>query len=302
VPTRRCSVCRRRSPEFAPTTYRRVARGALRLRQPRRAREELDAETDRVARRVASFDKQAIADAKAFVVATSLPLDEQLPPALKTFCASSARPASQARLGTLASRRLGSDGELERRLGGDDPMILTLAPPLLPGPGGQARRARSPGARRARSSCRRRRSTPCGPHMRVRSSRGSERCTARPTLGSPVARSPSCRSAPRTGGGGEAIAMRNANASHALIRCGSWTSKLCQISRLARHLPPIRRRSGRRSSQLRAPPQLAQARSVPREDGLAHHSAQARLIGHGRVAFTRLPVENTRRQGEHNCK
>ena len=78
---------------------------------------ELEGETDRVARRVAGFDKQAIAEVKGFVDATTLPDDAELPPALNAFFASSARPGSQARLSKLAANGLGSDSELERRLG-----------------------------------------------------------------------------------------------------------------------------------------------------------------------------------------
>jgi enoyl-CoA hydratase/carnithine racemase len=79
--------------------------------------DELERETDRIAGRLASFDKQAIAETKAFVDATTLPDDEELPPALTAFFASAARPATQARMATLAAHGLGSDGELERRLG-----------------------------------------------------------------------------------------------------------------------------------------------------------------------------------------
>ena len=79
--------------------------------------EELDRETDRVACRVASFDKQAIAEVKGFVDAISLPGDEELPPALRAFFASAARPATQARMAALESQGLGSDSDLERRLG-----------------------------------------------------------------------------------------------------------------------------------------------------------------------------------------
>jgi enoyl-CoA hydratase/carnithine racemase len=79
--------------------------------------DELDGETDRVARRVASFDKRAIAETKAFVDAITLPADNELPPALSAFFASSARPATQARLAALTARGLGQDSELERRLG-----------------------------------------------------------------------------------------------------------------------------------------------------------------------------------------
>jgi enoyl-CoA hydratase/carnithine racemase len=77
----------------------------------------LDEETDRLARRLASFDKQAIAETKALVDAASLPDDDELRPALSAFFASSARPATQARFATLAANGLGSDSELERRLG-----------------------------------------------------------------------------------------------------------------------------------------------------------------------------------------
>jgi enoyl-CoA hydratase/carnithine racemase len=79
--------------------------------------DELDTETDRLARRIAAFDKQAITEVKAFVDATTLPDDAELPPALADFFASSARPATQARLAALASQGLGRDSDLERRLG-----------------------------------------------------------------------------------------------------------------------------------------------------------------------------------------
>jgi enoyl-CoA hydratase/carnithine racemase len=79
--------------------------------------DQLERETDRIARRLASFDKRAIAETKAFVDATTLPDDDELPPALTAFFTSAARPTTLARLSSLASRGLGRDGELERRLG-----------------------------------------------------------------------------------------------------------------------------------------------------------------------------------------
>jgi enoyl-CoA hydratase/carnithine racemase len=85
--------------------------------------EHLDDEADRIAHRVASFDKQAIAETKAFVDATTLPDDAELPPALAAFFTSSARPAAQARFAALASHGLGRDSDLERRLG----ELVTLA-------------------------------------------------------------------------------------------------------------------------------------------------------------------------------
>ena len=85
--------------------------------------DQLDQETDRVARRLASFDKRAIAETKAFVDATTLPANDELPPALTAFLTSASRPETQARLVTLAAHGLGSDSELELRLG----ELVTLA-------------------------------------------------------------------------------------------------------------------------------------------------------------------------------
>jgi enoyl-CoA hydratase/carnithine racemase len=85
--------------------------------------EELDGETDRMARRLASFDKQAIAVTKAFVDATTLPADDELPPGLAAVVTSSSRQSTQARMATLAAHGLGSDSDLERRLG----ELVTLA-------------------------------------------------------------------------------------------------------------------------------------------------------------------------------
>jgi enoyl-CoA hydratase/carnithine racemase len=90
--------------------------------------DRLDAETERVARRLASFDKQAIAETKALVDAASLPDDDELKPALKAFFTSSGRPATLARCGALAAQGLGTDSELERRLG----ELVTLADQATP--------------------------------------------------------------------------------------------------------------------------------------------------------------------------
>jgi enoyl-CoA hydratase/carnithine racemase len=89
--------------------------------------DQLEQETDRVARRLASFDKQAIAETKAFVDATTLPDDGELPPALTAFFTSASRPTTQARVAALAAHGLGSDSELERRLG--ELVTLASAPP-----------------------------------------------------------------------------------------------------------------------------------------------------------------------------
>ena len=89
--------------------------------------DQLEEETDRVARRSASLDKLAIAEIKAFVDAITLPDDPELPPGLTAFFASTTRPTTQARLAALASPGLGSDSELERRLG--ELVTLATAPP-----------------------------------------------------------------------------------------------------------------------------------------------------------------------------
>ncbi|WP_328520505.1 hypothetical protein [Kribbella sp. NBC_00359] len=73
-----------------------------------------DDEADRIARRIASFDKRATAETKAFVDTT--PAADELPPALAAFFVSAARPATQARMAPLASPGLGRDSEPERRL------------------------------------------------------------------------------------------------------------------------------------------------------------------------------------------
>jgi enoyl-CoA hydratase/carnithine racemase len=89
--------------------------------------EQLDGETDRVARRLASFDKQAIAETKALVDVASLPDDAELAPALSAFFASAGRPGAQTRVAALAAHGYGQDSELERRLG--ELVTLATAPP-----------------------------------------------------------------------------------------------------------------------------------------------------------------------------
>jgi hypothetical protein len=124
------SVRLSRAPVVSSASIRGRARGAgsefVLARDIRLAGDEAilaQFETDRIALRIASFDKQAIGETKAFVDRASLPDNEELPPALSAFFASSARPATQARLATLISHGLGSDSELERRLG----ELVTLA-------------------------------------------------------------------------------------------------------------------------------------------------------------------------------
>ena len=64
---------------------------------------ELDAFVDALAVRIASFDKQAIAETKRLVDA-SLPSDAEIAPEWDAFIASLGRPASQARIKALMER------------------------------------------------------------------------------------------------------------------------------------------------------------------------------------------------------
>lgn len=79
--------------------------------------DELDAEVDAIASRLASFDHEAIARTKAYVDQVTLPPDGELPPALTDFFKASVRPETIARAATLARLGLNTDSELERDLG-----------------------------------------------------------------------------------------------------------------------------------------------------------------------------------------
>jgi enoyl-CoA hydratase/carnithine racemase len=78
---------------------------------------ELDAFVDALARRIASFDKQAIADTKSLVDVASLPADADIAPEWDAFLASVRRPASQNRIKTLLERGFHHPGDVETRLG-----------------------------------------------------------------------------------------------------------------------------------------------------------------------------------------
>src|SRR5215207_10563440 len=78
---------------------------------------ELDAFVDGLARRISSFDKQAIADTKRLVNAASLPADADIAPEWDAFIASLARPATQARIKALMARGFHRPGDVENRLG-----------------------------------------------------------------------------------------------------------------------------------------------------------------------------------------
>src|SRR5438876_1003957 len=78
---------------------------------------ELDGFVDALAMRIASFDKQAIAETKRLVNAASLPSDAEIAPEWDAFLASVQRPASQNRIKTLVERGFHRAGDVENRLG-----------------------------------------------------------------------------------------------------------------------------------------------------------------------------------------
>ena len=78
---------------------------------------ELDAFVDALAVRIASFDKQAIAETKHLVNIASLPSDEEIAPEWDAFIGSVGRPASQTRIKALMERGFHRPGDVEKRLG-----------------------------------------------------------------------------------------------------------------------------------------------------------------------------------------
>src|SRR6266403_2596689 len=78
---------------------------------------ELDAFVDALARRIASFDKGAIADTKRLVDVASLPSDAEISLEWDAFIASLNRPASQLRIKALMERGFHRLGDVEDRLG-----------------------------------------------------------------------------------------------------------------------------------------------------------------------------------------
>jgi Voltage gated chloride channel len=70
-----------------------------------------------LAMRIASFDKQAIAEIKRLVDIASLPTDAEIVPEWDAFIASVGRPASQTRLKALMERGFHRAGDVENRLG-----------------------------------------------------------------------------------------------------------------------------------------------------------------------------------------
>jgi enoyl-CoA hydratase/carnithine racemase len=78
---------------------------------------ELDAFVDALATRIASFDKEAIADTKRLVNIASLPPDAEIAPEWDAFIASLGRPAVQTRIKALMERGFHKAGDVENRLG-----------------------------------------------------------------------------------------------------------------------------------------------------------------------------------------
>jgi len=78
---------------------------------------ELDGFVDALARRIASFDKQAIAGTKHLVDVASLPSDAEIAPEWDAFLASAQRPAAQARIKALMERGFHKPGDAETHLG-----------------------------------------------------------------------------------------------------------------------------------------------------------------------------------------
>jgi enoyl-CoA hydratase/carnithine racemase len=78
---------------------------------------ELDAFVEALARRIASFDKQAIAETKRLVDVASLPADAEIAPEWDAFLGSLERPASQMRIRALMGRGFHRAGDVENRLG-----------------------------------------------------------------------------------------------------------------------------------------------------------------------------------------
>ena len=78
---------------------------------------ELDGFVDALAMRIASFDKQAIAETKRLVNAASLPSDAEIAPEWDAFIAAVARPAAQNRIKALMERGFHRPGDVENRLG-----------------------------------------------------------------------------------------------------------------------------------------------------------------------------------------
>jgi enoyl-CoA hydratase/carnithine racemase len=79
--------------------------------------DEFEHFVDRFARRVSTFDRQALADIKHFVNKVSLPADEEFPPQMDAFWEAAARPALEARASKAFEDGLQQRSDVELRLG-----------------------------------------------------------------------------------------------------------------------------------------------------------------------------------------
>ena len=79
--------------------------------------DEFEDFVDRFARRVSTFDRQALADIKHFVNEASLPADEGFPPQMDAFWKAVARPALQARASRAFEDGLQQRSDVELHLG-----------------------------------------------------------------------------------------------------------------------------------------------------------------------------------------
>jgi enoyl-CoA hydratase/carnithine racemase len=78
---------------------------------------QLDEFVDKLAKRIATFDKQAIAATKQLVNIASLPSDSEISPEWGAFLNALSRPASQERIKKLTDRGFHRPGDVENRLG-----------------------------------------------------------------------------------------------------------------------------------------------------------------------------------------
>jgi enoyl-CoA hydratase/carnithine racemase len=78
---------------------------------------ELDGFVEALAMRIASFDKDAIAETKRLVDVASLPPDDEIKPEWDAFIGALGRPASQTRIKALMARGFHRAGDVENRLG-----------------------------------------------------------------------------------------------------------------------------------------------------------------------------------------
>ena len=82
------------------------------------ADDQLDAEVEAIASRLARFDHDAIARTKSYVDQVTLPDNSELGPPWNDFLELFRRPAQQAQSARLRELGLNTDGEFERSLGG----------------------------------------------------------------------------------------------------------------------------------------------------------------------------------------